>query len=427
MSLDKNYSDDLQEEKKDLENRLQHIEASLGAMGGNRNKEPDTALLRKEHFDLKSRDHIYRMLIENMSEGAVVINSQSIVLYSNIQFAGFLGYPLQKVMGSDFSVFLDDKDKKKFSQCLEEARSQRSICILNLKSGEGTNFSVITAITPFYMEDQLYYCLIITDITFQKKIEKGLQYKIEEQTLEVALANKKLKEINKELNEMNAYLENFVHAIAHDMRAPVANLMLVEEIFRIAPDHEKPQLLDSVHNNITKLDTTLQGLVQIIDIEGRQENSKAGIDIMTVIEEVLEEEEIRIHKEASGARIEIEEATTGKINYVEGYLRSIVRNLINNALKYTVPGRTPVVKIRIAQDKDSFILEIGDNGTGIDLEKQGKKLYKPFQRLTTEGKGLGIGLHIINNMVQKNGGRIQVESEPGKGTKFTVILKQYQE
>ena len=77
--------------------------------------------------------------------------------------------------------------------------------------------------------------------------------------------------MNNELKEINNYLDNFVHAIAHDLRAPVANLKLVEEMFRIAPDHEKPKLLSSVRENILKLDITLKGLVEIIETKGQHE------------------------------------------------------------------------------------------------------------------------------------------------------------
>ena len=113
------------------------------------------------------------------------------------------------------------------------------------------------------------------------------------------------------------------------------------------------------------------------------------------------------------------------INYVEGYIRSIVGNMISNALKYAYPDRPPRLDIDFDMKDDHYIIHFTDNGMGIDLDKYGKDLFKPFKRFSSEGKGMGIGLHMINNMVQKNGGRIDVKSKPGEGTKFSVYLKEY--
>jgi signal transduction histidine kinase len=83
------------------------------------------------------------------------------------------------------------------------------------------------------------------------------------------------------------------------------------------------------------------------------------------------------------------------------------------------------VKINCSKNGKEFVFTVEDNGRGIDLQKKGKDLFKPFQRTSSSGSGMGIGLHIVNNMVRKNGGAIKVESTPGKGTKFTIYLKEY--
>jgi two-component system CheB/CheR fusion protein len=77
---------------------------------------------------------------------------------------------------------------------------------------------------------------------------------------------------------------------------------------------------------------------------------------------------------------------------------------------------------------DEFVLiRIEDNGLGIDLQKYGNSLFEPFKRLTTQGEGSGLGLHLVKTMVEHNGGLIQVKSEPGIGTSFTLYLKEYED
>jgi signal transduction histidine kinase len=274
------------------------------------------------------------------------------------------------------------------------------------------------------MDNKLYYCILIIDISFQKKIMEDLECVVEERTMELALANKRLTDVNHELNEVNKYLDNFVHAIAHDLRAPVANLKLIQEMLQIAPDESKSELLSSIHENIHRLDSTLKGLVQIIRSQGDKEPGKPDINVVRIINEVIEEQQVQIR--AKRAEINIRNSGCQTINYVEGYIRSIIRNMISNALKYADPGRPPRLDIGFDKHDDHYILQFTDNGIGIDLNKHGEDLFKPFQRFSSKGKGMGIGLHIVNNMVQKNGGHIEVESKPGKSTKFTVYLKEYQ-
>ena len=75
------------------------------------------------------------------------------------------------------------------------------------------------------------------------------------------------------------------------------------------------------------------------------------------------------------------------------------------------------------QEEDFVVINVSDNGIGIDLNRYGHFLFQPFKRLTVEREGTGIGLSIINSVVRKNGGKIEVESKLGKGTKFKVFIK----
>jgi len=387
-------------------------------------REPENSLLTAEQFDRVTSDHMYRLLIENMSEGAVVVNRQKIIVYSNRYFADLTGSALEKVIGADFTAFLAEKDTEKFARCIVEARSRRSFCELIVSNRSKGRIPILGSITSFNMDGQIYYCILTVDISFQKKIAAMLEVEVEERTMELAIANKRLTEINLELREINKYLDNFVHAIAHDMRAPVANLKLIEEMLQVAPEEEKPALISSVYNNIHRLDAILKGLVQIISHQSAREMGKPGLDVEGIIREVIEEEQAQIRQKK--AEINIQDRTGKKISYVEGYLRSIARNMISNALKYTHPERYPRLDITLEERDDHFVLIFRDNGIGIDLKTHGKNLFRPFQRFSSDGSGMGIGLHIVNSMVQRNGGRIEVESRPGNGTVFTFFLKEYQ-
>lgn len=233
-----------------------------------------------------------------------------------------------------------------------------------------------------------------------------------------------LRQRNKELEETNAYLENFVHVIAHDMRTPVANLKYLTEVFTSLDEEGRTQYLSLISKSIHKLDNILNGLVQIIDVKGQYTTKIAEtIDINEVVEQVLEEQQDVINE--TGAKVHIKNSFPRKITYIRGYLESILRNLISNALKYRKKNRPTEIYLSVLSQDDFVFISVKDNGIGIDLKKHGKKLFTPFKRCKGGTPGLGIGLHIIKTMVEKNGGRITVESEKGKGATFNIFLKEF--
>lgn len=422
MIADNEYIEKLEQDNEHLKYRLE----SLENMVANLKKEPIDStikkLLTREYFGLPGRDHVYRMLIENMSEGAVVVNSRLMVVYSNKLFAEYIGFPLEKVIGADFSEFMNEDDFQKLKHCISESKIQKSFSEINLKKHDSGFNAYLLAVTSFLMENEYYHIIIPTDINLHKKEKEGLEYKLEEYTAKLAIANKRLNEKNRKLNEINQYLDNFVHSIAHDLRAPVSNIKMIEELFNMAPEKDKPRLLQSLFGNVKRLDDTLFGLVEIIEARGKIEKKAEALNIQQVIEDVLKEKEKDI--KAQQATIKIRRKTTRKIHYVREYLYSIIRNLVSNALKYSSKERPLQLTITLTRNNDYYLMNFRDNGIGIDLKKHGKKLFSPFSRFSSQNDGLGIGLHIIQTTVQKNGGHVDVKSKPGEGTTFKIFLKE---
>ncbi len=411
----------LEEENRMLKESLEAARKQIASLSDVSWEDIPGSLPTEDLFDMITRDHMYRLLVENLSEGTVLLNHRRVIVYSNRQFADLTGYELKKVIGSDFASFLSEASARQFSRSLKNSDPQRSFFELSLLTREKGHLDILGSVNTFLAGGNEYHSILTIDISFQKKIMAILEHEVDERTRELAEANKRLTGTNRELSEVNNYLDNFVHAIAHDLRAPVANLKLVEEMLRVAPEEQKPELLTSIYDNIHRLDSTLKGLVRIIREQSSKEIETNGVDVVSIVEDVIE----GMAKDIKAAKttIRIEKKTDDKITYVEGYLRSIASNLISNALKYAMPGRHPRLEIVFDKTEKGYLLIFADNGSGIDLEKHGENLFRPFQRFSSETKGMGIGLHIIQNMVRKSGGRIEVESEPGRGTTFYIYLK----
>ena len=232
-----------------------------------------------------------------------------------------------------------------------------------------------------------------------------------------------LRETNRKLRVANEYLDNFVFMAAHDLRSPVANLKSLTELWRSG--HPNKQLIiDKVERSVDRLDETLSGLIQILDIQQYDQQQVSELNFNRIYQKLLAEMEPEIQSASISIRADFAEPT---IHYIEPFLESMLRNLLSNAIKYRASHRPAEISLSTYGNNEFVLLQIQDNGIGIDLKRGRDKLFKAFERLTQEGEGQGIGMHLVKNMVEKNEGFIEVESEIDQGTTFKVYLKPYEE
>lgn len=113
------------------------------------------------------------------------------------------------------------------------------------------------------------------------------------------------------------------------------------------------------------------------------------------------------------------------INYIESYLFSIFRNILSNSLKFRSDKRKLNIVIHSGCKESTIWLSFSDNGMGINLDKYGNDLFKPFKRFSSKAEGSGLGLNLVKNIVTRNGGNIEVKGNKQGGTTFTVYLVPY--
>nr|WP_319399297.1 PAS domain-containing sensor histidine kinase [uncultured Carboxylicivirga sp.] len=240
---------------------------------------------------------------------------------------------------------------------------------------------------------------------------------------EQVLQTKQLDKRNAELLAMNHYLEHFVHAVAHDLRAPVSNLKMLAQAIDKAPELDKVKLMSNISGNVNRLDETLMGLIRVIDIQKADEPVSYNINLYAVVDEVLTELEAQLQEK----RIEVDITISDKLifSHVKAFLKVIITNVLSNSIEYCY-NHSAIINIEAHRlDEDTIQLTIEDNGPGIDLQKDRKRLFRPFGKLSQNSKGMGLGLHIVETMVKRNGGYVEIESELNKGTKIHLFLKEY--
>lgn len=230
--------------------------------------------------------------------------------------------------------------------------------------------------------------------------------------------NKKLLKIQFALEKKVTQLKDFAGIITHDVRGPAHNISKMLEMYEGTDDPElKKASMDYLKKVSKDLTNNLNELIQILQIHLEKDIPASECILEEVINSsILQLQDVIQQKNA----IITMDLKIAQINYPRVYLQSILYNLISNSLKYTKAGIPPQVHICTFEQEGNVHLSVNDNGLGIDLSKFGHLLFK-FQKSFHSGfDSKGIGLYLIKNQIEEQGGTITCSSEPGIGTKFTV-------
>ncbi|MEJ8802798.1 sensor histidine kinase [Pontibacter sp. H249] len=239
-------------------------------------------------------------------------------------------------------------------------------------------------------------------------------------------ARQEIESMNKELLATNADLDNFVYSASHDLKAPIHNIEgLVHALMDCLPadllaSEDVQQLTSHIQSSVNRFKKVVLDLTKVATIQREANEDVSTINLNQVIEETLLDFKPEIV--SSGATFEMHLTQEAAVNFSEKNIRSIIYNLISNALKYKSPVRTPRITISTETTPEHLILTITDNGLGIKISDK-DKMFSMFKRLHDHVEGSGIGLYIVKKIIENAGGRIEVESELEKGTTFKVNLK----
>ena len=315
---------------------------------------------------------------------------------------------------------LHDTDGLALLQGLQALAPANTLCVIMITGG-GSETLAVRALNSGALDYLVkgHFDRELLTKTVRHAIEKNewRQYQ--------ATYHRELRAANQQLARTNADLDNFVYAASHDLRQPVNNLLgLFAEIKRAATfaDPADARVLHFVDKSLHALSTTISDLATVV-----KENRQAAplppepVILADLAADVL----TTLHPQvaATGATIQLDFSALPEVPYVRSSLRTILLNLLANALKYRHPDRTPRVGIRTAYAAGQPVLEVQDNGLGIDLAAHGQELFQLFRRFHPRAaEGTGVGLFLVNRLVQSQGGRIEVASEVGQGTLFRVFL-----
>lgn len=237
-----------------------------------------------------------------------------------------------------------------------------------------------------------------------------------------AAATHEAQRLNQALREANASLDSFVHIVAHDLKGPVTNLRSLLDVYHEeAPGPIQDHVLSLLGQEVNRLAGTMQGMLQVLYTQhGAAVPALELVPFAEVYATVQAELADLVHQQRGQLTANFQAAPS--VRYARLYLESILKNLVHNALKYRSAERPPVIQVQTRRQGTAVLLTVTDNGRGIDLSRDRQRLFQPFTRLTADGEGAGLGLHMIQTIVQNRGGTLDVSSKLGAGTTFTVTL-----
>ncbi len=226
-----------------------------------------------------------------------------------------------------------------------------------------------------------------------------------------------------ELQASNKELETFTYSVAHDMRAPLRH---INGFSRILMEDEAPNLTSSGQNLLQRINAGANRMGLLVDdllkLAGL---SRSGLNLqVSELKSMAEEVVADLALDYSGRKIEWKINDLPSVQCDRGLMKQVLHNLLSNAVKYT--GTRPQAMIEVGHTKESgsSVFFVRDNGVGFDM-KHADKLFGVFQRLHPNDhfEGTGVGLAIVERIVQKHGGRVWAEAEPDRGATFYFTLE----
>jgi len=355
-----------------------------------------------------------------------ITDPQGKITYANDKFCAISKYPRSELLGQDHRLINSGYHPKEFFRDLWATITQGRTWHgeIRNRAKDGSFYWVDSTIVPFLNESgkPRQYVSIRVDITERKRAEEALrQSRVQLEAFNAEL-EKRVAERTAQLETANKELAAFSYSISHDLRAPLRAMSgftaILEKQTASQLSPEARESLQRIRENAARMAQLIDRLLDFCSLGWvpLTKHSAAPADIARAVVEEL-------RPEFANRRVDIEIGRMPSCQADTALLKQVYANLLSNAVKYT-RGRDPAaIKVGCRKDTDSPVYFVQDNGAGFDMN-YAHKLFQVFQRLHSadQFEGTGVGLAIVQRIVQRHGGRVWAESQLDKGATFYFTL-----
>jgi PAS domain S-box-containing protein len=355
----------------------------------------------------------YQGLLEAAPDAMVVVNELGEIVLLNVQTEKQFGYNRDELVGQKITNIIPTGFPERLiadgTRTAAEALAQHigTGIELNALRKDGSRFPIEIMLSPLENADGILVTAAIRDITARRAAEAHLLNKVEE------------------LNRSNVELERFAYIASHDLQEPLRMVasytQLLARRYKGKLDKDADEFISFAVDGAQRMQRLIQDLLLFSRV-GTQ-----GVELVeTSSEDALQLALVNLRKAVKASSALITHDPLPAVMADEMQLMQLFQNLVGNAIKYQKPG-VPTVHISATRSGSKWDFSVKDNGLGIEPQYF-EKIFGMFQRLhkREEFAGTGIGLAICRKIVERHGGAITVESQPGQGSTFHFVLAERQ-
>ncbi|UOR06928.1 PAS domain-containing protein [Hymenobacter aerilatus] len=351
----------------------------------------------------------YGLILSNQSVYIVKTDTQGNYTYANEIFYERFGYE-QDIIGTSSLLSIIEEDRQKclamVMRCFEEPEVGHQVILRKLSSDNTikSNHWELKGILSEQGEVVEILCVGYDVTLLVENLQKS------QHLLDIT-------------SQQNIRLQNFAYIISHNIRSHSANLTSLVQLLTEAEDEEQHDMfLQMLQTSTEKLAETIVNLSDIVAVNSNVNKPKESRLLKAEIDKTLEALSVLIHQHKITMDVHVPAGLA--ITVVPAYLDSILLNLISNAVKYRSPHRPAVIRLHTYREGGFTVLEVQDNGLGIDLVKNRAKLFGMYKTFHDNEDARGVGLFITKNQIEAMQGSITVESEVGIGSTFKVSFNE---
>lgn len=357
-------------------------------------------------FVLKSADRLHRLIVESMGEGAIALSEEGAITYCNPHFLQLAGRDRNDLLGRHLADLFDGASRETCDALLASARDGNSHAEVTLQTASGP-IPVSLGATTLSDDDGSHYCVLVNDLREQRARE---QLRAAKEAAEIA----------------NRAKDEFLAIVSHELRSPITVILGWTRMLQMNRiDRETLTLaIDSIHHSTTRLFKLVDDILDASRLSSGKLTLHAEVtDLREIVSASLNAVRFDVDQKPLHVTVNVPDEPVRVVGDPDR-LQQVMVNLLANAVKFTPPAGK--IDIDLETRGASAVVTVRDGGEGIDpafLPYVFDRFRQDDSSTTRAHKGLGLGLAIVRQLVERHGGSVVAHSDGrGKGAMFTVTL-----
>ncbi|HXU94093.1 MAG TPA: PAS domain S-box protein [Gallionella sp.] len=379
----------------------------------------EIAVRKRTEEYLRQSEAQFRSIFENADDIIYTIEADGTFSSISPSCERMLGWRPEEWIGRPFPLIVHPDDLPYMQELFGKAQAEEPLPVFQVRilTKAGGYLESEIAANPIRRGDSVVILGVVRDITERKRIEEAIRKLNEELEIKVQERTRQLLEAQEELvrKEKLAVLGQVAGSVGHELRNPLGVMSNAVYFLRSRladADQGVKDYLNIIENEIAGSERIVSDLLDSVRTKPPHPETVGAREL---IEQTLRRYAV---PSTVGVNLDIPE-TLPPLQVDAMQIQQVLRNLVSNSVEAMPNGGTLDIRAMSDTASKTITVSVRDSGCGMAAEQLGK-LFQPL--FTTKARGIGLGLVVVKNLTEANGGRVEVQSEPGKGTEFRVIL-----